>query len=164
MNDMGGIDEAVAFEPPMLRNIVDGLELIFCASGISPDSTASERRTGPTSFFGTAHVYSGSDQDLRDSDLTSGLTYGVNSQMGVQVLVEEIAVVDVHRPNVTNLDSEEQGAGRFWKNNNRFENSEAEITQEKDFAPSWDYVTVPGDCICELVNAKAKAGTGAVSA
>lgn len=56
-NDMGDIVEAVASEAPMLRNIVDSLELIFCASGIWPDSTASERRTGPTSFFGTAHVY-----------------------------------------------------------------------------------------------------------
>lgn len=36
----------------------------------------------------------------------------------------------VHQPIVTNLDSEEQGAGRFWKNN-RFENTRPKLRRRR---------------------------------
>ncbi|CAJ0550720.1 Ff.00g106500.m01.CDS01 [Fusarium sp. VM40] len=64
--------------------------------------------------------------DPHDSGLTYGLADGFHSQTAAQILVEEIVVMGVHQPIVTNLDSEEQGAGRFWKNN-RFENTRPKL-------------------------------------
>jgi hypothetical protein len=49
-------------------------------------------------------TYSGSYQDIPDSGLTSGLTYGVNSQMGAQVLAEKTISLKVRGPIVINLD------------------------------------------------------------
>ncbi|SPJ72012.1 uncharacterized protein FTOL_01740 [Fusarium torulosum] len=60
-------------------------------------------------------------EDLPDSGLTFGLTYGVNSRMGAQVFVEKMTLLKVRRPVVTNLDSKEDD---FVSENN----SEADIT------------------------------------
>ncbi|KAF5001718.1 hypothetical protein FGRMN_831 [Fusarium graminum] len=105
----------------------------------------------PSIRFGTAHIYSSCYEDLPTS--------GVNSRMGAQVLVEATAFINVKRPIVTNLDSLEDGFAA--EKNNLFKNSKAEITQEKDFAPPYEYTVDTAGCICELV--KAKAGTGVVS-
>ncbi|KAF5662479.1 putative pectate lyase 1 [Fusarium heterosporum] len=105
----------------------------------------------PSIRFGTAHIYSSCYEDLPTS--------GVNSRMGAQVLVEATAFINVKRPIVTNLDSLEEGFAA--EKNNLFENSKAEITQEKNFTPPYEYSIDPADCICELV--KAKASTGVVS-
>lgn len=79
--------------------------------------------------------------------------------MGAQVLVETTAFVNVKRPIVTNLDSKEDGFA--IEKDNLFENSEAQITQEKDFVPPYDYTTDSADCICEYL--KEKAGTGVIN-
>ncbi|KAJ4124254.1 hypothetical protein NW768_009613 [Fusarium equiseti] len=105
----------------------------------------------PSIRFGTAHIYSSCYEDLPTS--------GVNSRMGAKVLVESTAFVNVRRPIITNLDSREDGFA--VERNNLFENSEAAITQEKDFTPPYEYTTSSADCVCELV--KAKAGTGVIS-
>ncbi|KAF5631604.1 putative pectate lyase 1 [Fusarium sp. NRRL 25303] len=104
----------------------------------------------PSIRFGTAHIYSSCYEDLPTS--------GVNSRMGAQVLVETTAFVNVKRPIVTNLDSKEDGFA--IEKDNLFENSEAQITQEKDFVPPYDYTTDSADCICDYL--KEKAGTGVI--
>ncbi|KAF4434643.1 putative pectate lyase 1 [Fusarium austroafricanum] len=105
----------------------------------------------PSIRFGTAHIYSSCYEDLPTS--------GVNSRMGAQVLVEATAFINVRRPIITNLDSKEDGFAS--EKSNLFENSEPQITQEKNFTPPYEYTVSLADCICELV--KAKAGTGVVS-
>ncbi|KAF4956050.1 hypothetical protein FGADI_4075 [Fusarium gaditjirri] len=104
----------------------------------------------PSIRFGTAHIYCSCYEDLPTS--------GVNSRMGAQVLVETTAFVNVKRPIVTNLDSKEDGFA--VEKDNLFENSEAQITQEKDFVPPYDYTTDSADCICDYL--KEKAGTGVI--
>ncbi|KAF4497435.1 pectate lyase 1 [Fusarium agapanthi] len=86
-------------------------------------------------------------------------TSGVNSRMGAQVLVETTAFVNVKRPIVTNLDSKEDGFA--IEKESLFKNSEAQITQEKDFVPPYDYTTGSADCICDYL--KEKAGTGVIN-
>lgn len=83
----------------------------------------------PSVRFGTAHIYSSCYENVPAS--------GVNSRMGATVLVEQNSFTDVRRAVVTNLDSDEEGFA--VEKNNIYNDSDIEITQEKDFTPPYSY-------------------------